>query len=98
MRADKLIPFGVALLCATSLIALRAADTTAGNKPRVAGLEEVVVTARRREENIQTVPIAITAFSQESLQQNHIQSIDDLQYFTPGLNFNAGIEREQGSI
>ena len=32
-----------------------------------AGLEEIVVTARRREERLQTVPIAITAFTQADL-------------------------------
>lgn len=48
-------------------------------------LEEVVVTARRREERLQDVPIAITVKSQDDLTQQNIQSIVDLQYSVPSL-------------
>jgi iron complex outermembrane receptor protein len=49
-------------------------------------LEEVVVTARRRQENLQTVPIAVTVLSQVELNQNNIESIQDLQYYVPSLS------------
>lgn len=48
-----------------------------------AGLEEIVVTARRREENIQSVPVAITAFSSEELRDKGIVSIEQLGRNTP---------------
>src|ERR1700722_10899751 len=48
-------------------------------------LEEIVVTARRREEHIQSVPIAITAFSQTTLSENNILSTQDLQFFVPSM-------------
>ena len=42
----------------------------------VAGaIEEVLVTARRREESLQDVPIAISAFGGESLQQRGVESV-----------------------
>jgi iron complex outermembrane receptor protein len=50
-----------------------------------AGLEEVVVTARRREEKIQTVPLAITAFSQKDLEEHRINQIQDLARAVPSL-------------
>ena len=50
------------------------------------GLEEVVVTARRREEKIQSVPMAITAFSQTDIEQKHIQQISDLLKSVPSLS------------
>jgi iron complex outermembrane receptor protein len=50
-----------------------------------AGLEEIVVTARRREERVQTVPIAITAFSQQDIEQKHITQIADLAKNVPSL-------------
>lgn len=50
-----------------------------------AALEEVVVTARRREESLQTVPISIAAFSQEELRQRSINSTQDLQMAVPGI-------------
>ena len=49
------------------------------------GLEEIVVTARRREEKLQSVPIAITAFSQEAIQEKSITAVQNLQNDTPSL-------------
>ena len=48
-------------------------------------LEDIIVTARRREENLQTVPIAITAVSQQTLQENNVQTLGDLQYLVPSM-------------
>lgn len=50
-----------------------------------ARLEEVVVTAQRREENIQDVPIAITAMDAEGLRQQNIASAYDLLGKVPSL-------------
>jgi iron complex outermembrane receptor protein len=49
------------------------------------GLEEIVVTARRREERLQTVPIAITAFTQTDLEQKHVEQLRDLAKSVPSL-------------
>jgi iron complex outermembrane recepter protein len=51
---------------------------------------EIVVTARRREENISKVPIAITAFSGEALDRKGVTSTADLVKITPGLNIAPG--------
>ncbi|HTJ65224.1 MAG TPA: TonB-dependent receptor plug domain-containing protein, partial [Alphaproteobacteria bacterium] len=49
------------------------------------GMEEIVVTARRKEERLQSVPLAITAFSQNDLEKNRIQSVRDLGRTVPSL-------------
>ncbi len=49
------------------------------------GLEEVVVTARRREEKIQTVPIAITAFTQADIEKKSIHEMHDLELYVPSI-------------
>jgi iron complex outermembrane receptor protein len=49
------------------------------------GLEEIVVTARRREEKLQTVPVAITAFTPAEIQNKAIESSTDLQHYVPSL-------------
>jgi iron complex outermembrane receptor protein len=54
------------------------------------GLEEVVVTARRREESLQDTPISITAFSGEALERQHIDQLSGVAAFTPNLTFDAG--------
>lgn len=52
-------------------------------------LEEVVVTARKREESIQDVPIAITALSAEELRVKGVTRPDDLKFHTPGLEIRT---------
>jgi iron complex outermembrane receptor protein len=44
---------------------------------------DIIVTARRTQESQQRVPIAITTFSQEALNQNRIESLSDLQQYIP---------------
>ncbi len=53
-------------------------------------LQEVVVTAERRSENVQTVPIAITAFTNDTLQQRNLTDIQVLGDLTPGVKLDAG--------
>ncbi len=48
-------------------------------------LEEVTVTATRRNESAQTVPISITAISAENLQAARVEGVRDLAFTTPGL-------------
>ena len=52
------------------------------------GLGEIVVTARRTSENLQSVPVSITAFTGEQLKQQSARSISDVALLTPGLQIN----------
>jgi iron complex outermembrane receptor protein len=52
------------------------------------GIEEIVVTARKREENLQDVPMAISAFTAEQLQNSQVDNITDLQKMTPNITVN----------
>jgi iron complex outermembrane receptor protein len=57
----------------------------------LAVLEEVIVTAQKREENVQTVPIAVSVFDAETLQNARLINIDDIALQVPGFtvtNFN----------
>ncbi|HKP80217.1 MAG TPA: TonB-dependent receptor [Phenylobacterium sp.] len=51
-------------------------------------VEEVVVTAQRRTENIQSVPISIQAFSGDKLEKAGITGVEQLQMMTPGLTMS----------
>ncbi len=53
--------------------------------PTGGGLEEIVVTARRREERVQTVPMAITAFTQADIDKSNIGQLRDLYKAVPSL-------------
>ncbi len=51
-------------------------------------LEEIVVTATRREENISHVPVSVTAFNQEMIDQKGIKDFQDIVRFTPGVSID----------
>ena len=56
-------------------------------------LQEVVVTARKREESLQEVPLAVTAFSAEDISNRQVNSLDDIAKFAPGLVFSKSFGR-----
>ncbi|MBC7580085.1 MAG: TonB-dependent receptor [Tardiphaga sp.] len=49
--------------------------------------DDIIVTARRRSENLQDTPVAISAFSGQLLQDRQIQQTQDLERITPSLQF-----------
>jgi iron complex outermembrane receptor protein len=59
------------------------------NAPEAVSLDEIVVTAQRRSERLQDVPVTVTAFGAEEVRQARIREIDDVATRTPGLNFDA---------
>ncbi len=63
-----------------------------------AEIETVVVTAEKRSENIQTVPIAITAVSGEQLRQAQIHDFNDLQQIAPSLLVSTGSGDTTGGL
>lgn len=58
-------------------------------------LEEIVVTAQRREQSLQDVPIAIDVYSDELLQKEGFDNLEELSVFTPAVFVNEG--GDQGS-
>jgi iron complex outermembrane recepter protein len=52
-------------------------------------LEEIIVTARRREENINSVPVAITALSGDDLRRKNVETAQDLQNYVPSLSVSS---------
>ncbi|MET0375581.1 MAG: TonB-dependent receptor, partial [Rhizorhabdus sp.] len=54
------------------------------------GLEVITVTARKVAENLQSVPVAVTAFSGTDLANQNIQRVQDIGNFTPGAQIRQG--------
>jgi len=52
-----------------------------------AGIEEVIVTAEKRSENVQRIPTSISAFTADDLQVRGIATMGDLAQQVPGVNF-----------
>jgi len=70
-------------------LASDAAATAADGQAEASGLEEIVVTATRREESLSKVPISVTAFTQDSMDQRGIKDFQDIARFTPGVNIDT---------
>ena len=76
---------------ATLQVATPAApQSTAVEESAGAQLAEIVVTAQKRAENVQDVPIAITAYSESDLRSKGITDIRGLSRLTPNVNLDAG--------
>jgi iron complex outermembrane receptor protein len=76
-----------AVIAATSVDQAKAQANAASG--RGVGLEEIVVTARRRDETLDRVPLSIAAFSGEQLENRNIDSLLRLSESVPGLSFNT---------
>jgi len=50
-------------------------------------LEEIVVTAQRREQSLQEVPVSVTAFTGEAIERRNIKSATDYLALTPNVSF-----------
>jgi iron complex outermembrane receptor protein len=61
-------------------------DTNAQTDPAAS---DIVVTARRREERLQDVPIAVTAISGDAIKQQQLVVVRDIAAYSPGLNINS---------
>ena len=56
-------------------------------------IEELVVTAEKREQSLQDVPVAVSAFTDERRELVGINSVQDLTNFTPGLSYSTNNDR-----
>ena len=97
-RATTLAGMALVAAAAGSLVArdaaAQAALSAAGSDS--AELGEIVVTAQRREEKLNTVPISITALSQKALDDLRLESFSDLASVVPGLVVSSVVTSQQG--
>src|SRR3546814_3062443 len=66
-----------------------AAQDSADQSMANASMDDIVVTARRREESLQSVPVSITAISSDMLEQKSVQDLSDVATLTPGFRFRS---------
>ena len=79
---------GALALVAACVSVASHAETPAGVATASGGmLDDIVVTATRRQESIDKIPVSVSAFSQDAMDQSGIKSVDDIARFTPGLTF-----------
>ncbi|HKD54196.1 MAG TPA: TonB-dependent receptor [Steroidobacteraceae bacterium] len=67
----------------------RAADVSSGGQSSAVVLQEVVVTAQKREEKLHDVPMGVTAITADQLQRQQLVSLADLESTVPGLSLTS---------
>src|SRR5258708_9994946 len=89
MRTSDLVRAGAALVLAVGLKWTGAlAETSADN---VATLEEIVITAQKRPEKLQDVPVAAQVVSAETLANANVADLSDLNNLVPSVQLNGTI-------
>jgi iron complex outermembrane receptor protein len=73
------------MLCAAVLASSGATPVFVHAQTTTLQLEEIIVTARKREESVQNVPVAVTALSAAELQRSSIRDMRDITAFVPNL-------------
>ena len=91
-------PVGLAAAVAAILACNAPQALAQGAGESAGGLEEVIVTAQRREEGLQDVPISVQAFDNQGILNLGAQDISDLGLFTPNVDIGRGVNQPRYSI
>ncbi len=83
-------PLAILLVVPTVALAQEAAPSR--------GVETIVVTAQKREQAVLDVPVAVTAYTGQRLEQLGIEQFDDLAAFTPGLEIQEQSPNNPGFV
>lgn len=78
-----------AILCVQEAHAQAASEPQVANEARSGGVADIVVTARRRSESAQTVPIAVSVASAQSLEEHQVVNAFQLVNLTPSLQVQS---------
>lgn len=79
------------LLSAAALTMLPVSGSLMPVQAQDVALEEIIVTARKREENLLDIPVAITAISADQLENYGLNDISDIAKIVPGLTFDRSV-------
>lgn len=84
LRLRSLLAMGASAVALTALAQPALAQDAGGTE-----LEELVITAEKREQSLQDVPVAVSAFTSERRDIAGITGIQDFVNFTPGMNYSG---------
>ena len=86
------------LLAGLSALALVQPAFAQEAEEETGGLEEIVVTAQKREQNLQSVPVAVTALSSEAIENGRIADFSDLTRAAPSMTITQTTSSPNNSI
>src|ERR1700675_3263198 len=92
MNFNQKLSYAIAAILGGSAMGLSpgaAHAATAADTSESEGIQEITVTAQRRTESIQNVPITIQAITGDQLKQLNVTTFDDLLRYTPNVTFSG---------
>jgi iron complex outermembrane recepter protein len=89
----KIIQGASFIAIATSGLAMPAFAQTGSPAVAEADADTIIVTARKREENLQDVPLSVSAFTSDRIEQSGLKSVGDIAQQTLGFSFKEGFGR-----
>ncbi|WP_448663953.1 TonB-dependent receptor [Sphingomonas sp. CJ20] len=90
--------FAAGVAAIAMLGGITAAPAWAQDSAATIGQEDIVVTAQRREQSLQDVPIAITAVTAATLESQNVQSVEDYFALTPNVSFQSNGSRDRKDL
>src|SRR5690349_11915008 len=96
MKTNTRFISGMFILCAAPVLLFAAEPESTGETKQV--LEEIIVTAQKRQQNLQNVAASVAVVSGEQLLENHIDGVDDLQKVVPSMAFTDGNNSDAASL
>ena len=92
MNSNPKLSYAIAAILSGAPVGLSyatEATATDADTSNSEGIQEIVVTAQRRSESIENVPITIQAITGEQLKQLNVQTFDDLLKYTPNVTYSG---------
>jgi len=90
---------GIAVLLATTSLGAggAAAAPQTDGKSAAMPVDDIVVTARRKEERIDKVPVSVSVVSSDVIRRQNLTSVQDVQYLAPSLNVSTNTARSSNN-
>jgi outer membrane receptor protein involved in Fe transport len=89
MNSNQKLSYAIAAILSGSGLGLGLAHAADTDTADTEGIQEITVTAQRRAESVQDVPITIQAISGDTLKQLNVQTFDDLLKYTPNVTYSG---------
>jgi iron complex outermembrane receptor protein len=97
LKTNQTLAYAISAILGSYVGVAHAADTAEADAAGASGIEEIVVTAQRRNESMQNVPITIQALTGDELKQLDVTTFDDALRYVPNVTF-GGNGPGQGNI
>lgn len=86
-----------ATLAASAITAVGFPTSASAQSPEASGLEEIIVTARKREETLIETPLAVSVLTGIDIEAKGVRDLYDVALFTPGLTYFDALQNQLGS-